>query len=305
MGQRMGYFIGVLLVCLALGLSIFQLQQSGAQQSVGDNPQVEALDPETQAILEKEAELIRQMNLELEKQGQAQGQEPVQQSNEVQMSESSLNSSTKTLTEQGLKQQSEDSGNSANTSEAQGNSTQSNLTETGSGKESPQSPIEPPMGSPSLESGLTAEELITQANKQLPGEFEKLQLQYELGYSPDDFRDPFALPSSLQIASPTKAEADPFVSYEDEDEPKQISANPYVANYIKDYRVAGLLWGVKRPKALVLAPSGQMLSVYIGTRLGREGGVVWAIREKEVVFLMPDRSGDYKNGTPLILRMRN
>jgi Tfp pilus assembly protein PilP len=243
MSKKLSYFLGLALVCIALSISIHQLQMSRAAQQVEskERPKIEANDPEVEAILEREAELIRKMNEE---------QSKVEQSK---------------VQTQAPEEKSADS------------------------------------NQPSIES------LITEGTAKLPAMEDKFKLEYELGYSPENFRDPFSLPVSLDTKTKPAKSSEPGFDNEDflDNKMDVDMSNPYVSHYIKDYKISGILWGVKKPKALVLAPSGQLLTVHIGTRLGREGGVAWSIREKEVVFLMPDKTGDYRNGTPLILRMRN
>jgi hypothetical protein len=238
MSKKLSYFLGLGLICIALTISAYQLQTSSAQKlEPKENPKIEANDPEVQAILEKEAELIRKMN---EEQSQTQVKSPGE--------ENTIESNEKTI-----------------------------------------------------------ENMVTEGTAKLPVIDDKLKLKYELGYSPEEYRDPFSLPTSLNAKTAPSNFDTETLDEEDilNDNIEFEATNPYVSHYIKDYKISGILWGVKRPKALVLTPSGQLLSVYIGTRLGREGGVAWSIREKEVVFLMPDKSGDYRSGSPLILRMRN
>lgn len=128
-----------------------------------------------------------------------------------------------------------------------------------------------------------------------------LRLDVPLNYVPEDFRDPFATPNTVEPggAAVTGSEATPDMLLDGE------IGDPLQAYFLKDYRVIGVLWGVKKPRAMVQIPGGRVISVTPGMRLGREGAVAWTIREKEVVFLMPDVSGDLKAGTPFVLQMRN
>jgi len=258
--QKLTIFLGICLLCFTLVFSIYQLHPSYAEQK----PQVEAIDPDTKAILEKEAELIRQMNEEEAKlKKKNQDQDPTQSSNVTELNESKTQEQTS-------------SGTTLSGETQTSNTTQKSETE-------------------------SATEKIQDLN-------EKFQFEYELGYKPEDYRDPFLPPTSIK--APTnpymqKGQNDFDDSSFDDDSEGSASTTPYTSYYLKTYKISGILWGVSKPKAIVTAPSGQNLSIFIGTRLGREGGVVWAIREKEVVFLLPDRNGDYRNGTPMILRMRN
>lgn len=130
-----------------------------------------------------------------------------------------------------------------------------------------------------------------------------LKREKDIEYSPEDFRDPFALPSRFLVQPEVVApEVTPTIA----EAPKQeVSQDPLLAYPTRDYRVTAILWGVKKPRAVLIAPNGKAYKVYPSVRVGREGAVIWAIREKEVVFLTPDESGNYKKGTALVVQMRN
>lgn len=243
MKQKLSLFLGISLLCFALVFSIYQLHPSSAQEK----PQVDAVDPEVKAILEKEAELIRKMNEEEEKlKKENKSQEPP-------LSDTSSPSQVQTV-------------------------------------------------------NTTTQSEVEATNSRLSDFNEKLQVEYELGYKPEDYRDPFLPPSTIKAPNISNMQKDQNIiedSLFDNEVDAPASTNPYTSYYLKTYKISGILWGVNRPKAIVTAPSGQKLSIFIGTRLGREGGVVWAIREKEVVFLLPDKNGEYRNGSPKILRIGN
>lgn len=149
------------------------------------------------------------------------------------------------------------------------------------------------------------EEVMDEATLQVLADQDlaELKREKEIEYSPEDFRDPFSLPSRFLVKPEvvTAVEVTPTV-----EEPKQeVSQDPLLAFPTRDYRVTAILWGVKKPRAVLVAPNGKAYKVYPSVRVGREGAVIWAIREKEVVFLTPDESGNYKKGTALVVQMRN
>jgi Tfp pilus assembly protein PilP len=296
--KKLLYFLGMLLVCLSLGLSLMQLQSTQAQsegdgssnagsvqnpQQGTEGPQVEAVDPEVQAILEKEAEMIRKMN------------ESESSQNEGTQGTGGIPGAPSETVTSG-------SGDSLGATAPGAPTSAASAPDSGSHQtEAVGSSVDPGQG------GETPEEVMTEANKKLPIGLDQFRLEYELGYNPTQYRDPFSVPLSLQGKDPRtilETTIEETSESSEQEDTSVVTSNPYLAHYVKEYIISGILWGVKKPRAMVVAPSGQLLSIQTGMRLGREGGVVWAIREKEVVFLMPDRQGDLRKGTPLILRMR-
>lgn len=80
--------------------------------------------------------------------------------------------------------------------------------------------------------------------------------------------------------------------------------DPWRAHYLKEYKLTGVIWDVSQPKALFRNPEGKMLTLRRKSILGREGSVVIAVRESEVIFLQPGPGGDYEKGTVKILSLR-
>ena len=76
--------------------------------------------------------------------------------------------------------------------------------------------------------------------------------------------------------------------------PPPSPGSPFTRFLLREYQLQAILWNVQEPKAIYKSPSGELIKVKIGYRIGREGGVVWKIREKEVLILIPYK-GDFKN----------
>jgi|GEM_PF-5547015 len=80
--------------------------------------------------------------------------------------------------------------------------------------------------------------------------------------------------------------------------------DPYRMHFLKDYKLAGVLWSNSSPKAMFRSPEGSTLTVRRKSILGREGAVVITVRESEVLFLVPGPGKNYENGTVKILSLR-
>ena len=80
---------------------------------------------------------------------------------------------------------------------------------------------------------------------------------------------------------------DPFVSFIKEENPqrgKEIAALPPLLRYeLGELKLVGILWTKSGAKALVEDAEGKGYSVGTGSRIGRSGGVVARITEKEVI----------------------
>lgn|GEM_PF-4818829 len=118
-----------------------------------------------------------------------------------------------------------------------------------------------------------------------------------LEYNPDEYRSPFDVPKQKIFFD---AQGGSVLTQED-----AALSEPILAYPLKEYSVTGILWGVKKPRAVLKSPSGKKYTITTGNRVGREGGVVWKIREKEIVFLMPSENGVLTQGTPEVLMMAN
>ena len=84
----------------------------------------------------------------------------------------------------------------------------------------------------------------------------------------------------------SRGKRDPFVSFIREEpqlRAKDLAALPPLQRYeLGELKVVGILWTKKGAKALVEDAEGKGYSVVAGSRIGRSGGVVSRITEKEV-----------------------
>ncbi len=114
-------------------------------------------------------------------------------------------------------------------------------------------------------------------------------------YDPVGRRDPFRpwRPFSIRKAV---APTDP------NKEEKVIEiTDPLLKHEVERYNVLGIMWDVARPRALLKDPEGKTHMVFIGTRLGRNGGVIQTMREGEVVVAEKvDVNGEMKLTTKLL-----
>jgi type IV pilus assembly protein PilP len=112
-------------------------------------------------------------------------------------------------------------------------------------------------------------------------------------YDPTGLRDPFqpfapAQPNGPVILTPQVV----------------VSDDPLQNFELSQLRVVGIIWGVKKPKAMVRDPSGKLHMVFKDSKMGRYGGFVAEIREGEIVVVEPTRSPDgLLMGTPRILSL--
>ena len=132
-------------------------------------------------------------------------------------------------------------------------------------------------------------------------------------YDPSGRRDPFLPPKDL-LKKATEGELPPLLTGGVDGgnpvlspDPNATPGNgdPLLTYYIKDYKLIGILWDVHDPRAMIRAPNNNVYTVRLKTKLGRENAVIAAIREKELVLVQPDETGDYKKGDTRFIRMRN
>lgn len=117
-------------------------------------------------------------------------------------------------------------------------------------------------------------------------------------YQPEGLRDPFfpirkAVPKDESQAIEVK----PHEQVYDAKDPLQSFE-------VREYRLVGVLWNVKDPKAMVSTPDGKIWTIRQKNRLGREGCIVAAIRESEIVIAEPNADGSYVNATTRIMSMK-
>lgn len=95
-----------------------------------------------------------------------------------------------------------------------------------------------------------------------------------------------AKPAPVSFYNPA-GKRDPFVTFlkvREKDTGPAISSLPPLQRYeLGEFRLVGIIWGLKAPRALVEDSGGKGYAVTIGTKIGRSGGVVTRITEKEIV----------------------
>jgi type IV pilus assembly protein PilP len=69
---------------------------------------------------------------------------------------------------------------------------------------------------------------------------------------------------------------------------------PLQAFDVSQFKLLGIIWQVKDPKAMVADPSGRTYLIRKQTKIGRNSGFVAAIREGEVIVVEPSVG---ENGT--------
>lgn len=126
-------------------------------------------------------------------------------------------------------------------------------------------------------------------------------------YDPSGRRDPFLPPATILQAMPKGDRDEKSAQGQGPDGDPQTLGNgdPLLSYYVRDYKLIGILWDVREPRAMVRAPNNQVYTVQLKMKLGRENALVAAIREKEVVVVEPNEKGDYKGGETRVLRMKN
>lgn len=116
-------------------------------------------------------------------------------------------------------------------------------------------------------------------------------------YNPTGLRDPFfPTRTGREAVTPLPVKAPDELDYNPQD--------PLQAYSLIEYRLVGVLWDVREPRAMVQVPDGKIYTIRRKVRLGREGAVVAAIRESEIVVAEPNPDGSYVNATTRILPMR-
>jgi type IV pilus assembly protein PilP len=72
---------------------------------------------------------------------------------------------------------------------------------------------------------------------------------------------------------------------------------------IKDLRLTGIIWDVRRPRALITDPSGQTHIVTPNTKLGPRNGYVAVIREGEIVIVETVEQGGRLVSTAQVVKI--
>lgn len=80
---------------------------------------------------------------------------------------------------------------------------------------------------------------------------------------------------------------DPFVAFlklQKKDAGPSLGSLPPLQRYeVGEFRLVGVIWGPKAARALVEDSEGKGYTLKVGTKIGRSGGVVTRITDKEVV----------------------
>lgn len=108
-------------------------------------------------------------------------------------------------------------------------------------------------------------------------------------YDPTGRRDPFkpyGQSQQVQVVLPQREESP--------DKPP-MPTDPLQMFDISQFRLVGIIWQVKNPKAVVRDPIGKMHLIYRETKIGRNSGFVASIREGEVIVVEPTVA---ENGLP-------
>jgi len=140
---------------------------------------------------------------------------------------------------------------------------------------------------------------IPPVSEELPPNFENMQMTEEPSpliqpspegytYDPSGRRDPFKPYGQSQQ---TQA---PVVSREDPEKPP-VPTDPLQIFDVSQFRLVGIVWQVRSPKAVVRDPVGKMHMIYRDTKIGRNNGFVASIREGEVLVVEPTVG---ENGMP-------
>lgn len=96
-------------------------------------------------------------------------------------------------------------------------------------------------------------------------------------YDPTGRRDPFKPYGESQATKapePPKQEA-------------QVPTEPLESFEINQFKLVGVIWNVRDPKAMVSDPNGKLHMIKKETKIGRNNGFVAAIREGEVIIVEP------------------
>jgi Tfp pilus assembly protein PilP len=93
-------------------------------------------------------------------------------------------------------------------------------------------------------------------------------------------------PPPVAVYNPA-GKRDPFVAFlkvERKDAPPAAGSLPPLQRYeLREFRFVGVIWSPKVTRALVEDSVGKGYTVSVGTKIGRSGGVVTRITEKEII----------------------
>lgn len=116
-------------------------------------------------------------------------------------------------------------------------------------------------------------------------------------YNPEGLRDPF-FPSRAGRPEIPLEEARPVTELD------YNAQDPLQAFPLSEYKLVAVMWSVREPRAMILAGDKKTYVIRKKIRLGREGAVVVAIRESEIVVAEPNPDGTYVNANTRVIGMR-
>lgn len=119
-------------------------------------------------------------------------------------------------------------------------------------------------------------------------------------YNPEGLRDPFF---PVRKGGPRMVDQ-PTEEVKQQAEIEYDPREPLQSERLIDYRLVGVLWDVRDPRALIQTPQGRVMTVKKKYRLGREGAVIVAIRESEIVVAEPNPDGTYSNASTRVINMK-
>jgi type IV pilus assembly protein PilP len=116
-----------------------------------------------------------------------------------------------------------------------------------------------------------------------------MQIDPDYNYDPTGRRDPFKPYGTSQNVQMTTTPTNETT------EKAPAPTDPLQMYDISQFRLVGVIWQVKKPKAVVRDPIGKMHLIYRDTKIGRNNGFVASIREGEVLVVEPTIG---ENGMP-------
>lgn len=129
-----------------------------------------------------------------------------------------------------------------------------------------------PMGQEIINPGATSIETPQQTMMN-----EKVFNEETYEYDPTGKRDPFQSYKGLE-SEPVKPDSKQSKTISDNQDPLQRFD-------LGNLSVVAVMWDTVKPKAILKDPSGNLYTVYLKTKVGRNNGYVAVIRESEVVVI--------------------
>lgn len=150
----------------------------------------------------------------------------------------------------------------------------------------PDLPPEPLPTPPPMDGGLPMPPVVGGEDDGAP----IMQIDPDYNYDPTGRRDPFKPYGTSQNTQMSVTPTNP-----ESPEKPPAPTDPLQMYDISQFRLVGIIWQVKKPKAVVRDPVGKMHLIYRDTKIGRNNGFVASIREGEVLVVEPTIG---ENGMP-------